>query len=167
MTQRRRDRPKKLLPAYLVGLTDGEGCFYVNFRPSRAKIKRQPKVELHFYLKLRGDHLLLLEKVKKAFGCGAIYHQKEKRENHSECYRFEINSRNDIKNFLLPFFDQNPLQGSKLKDYKIFKKIATIVFSQKLNAKNLVKIKRLKSEMNLGVRRVWKIRLLGGNVKER
>ncbi len=165
MTQRRRDRPKILSPDYLVGLTDGEGCFYVNIRPPRSK-NGSPQVELHFYLKLRGDHLDLLKKVQKSFGCGAVYRQVEKRANHSECYRFEINSCQDISSVLIPFFSSNPLQGPKSKDFRIFKEIAALVYQKENeNAAGLSKIKRLKEKMNLGARRVWKIRLLGGNVK--
>lgn len=167
MTQRQRDRPKILSADYLVGLTDGEGCFYVNIRPSRCS-SGVFTVELHFYLKLRIDHYDLLQKVKESFGCGAVYVQKEKRANHSECYRFEINSRRDIFGVLLPFFDKYPLQGPKLNDYLLFRQVAEIVRDKsRLTAIEIAKIAKLKSKMNLGVRRVWKIRLLGGNAKKR
>lgn len=167
MTRRQRDKPKILSVDYLVGLTDGEGCFYVNIRPSRSK---QPysTVELHFYLKLRGDHLELLNKVKESFGCGAVYHQSESRANHSECFRFEINSRRDIFNTLIPLFDKYPLQGPKQNDYLLFRQVAEIVRDKsRLTATQIAKIGKLKRKMNLGVRRVWKIRSLGGNAKKR
>lgn len=167
MTQRQRNRPKKLPAEYLVGLTDGEGCFYINLRPPRGIKSKQSTIEFHFYLKLKGDHFALLKKVKKTFGCGGIYHQKEKRKNHSECYRFEINSRKDIKQILIPFFEKYPLQGPKIKDFLIFKKIFSMVQKgNHLKENGIVKIQKLKQGMNLGVRRVWKIRSLGGNVKE-
>jgi hypothetical protein len=164
MTQRQRDRPKFLSPEYLIGLTDGEGCFYVNIRPPRSN-NGSPQVELHFYIKLRADHLELLEKVKEAFGCGAVYRQAEKRANHSECYRFEINSKKDIHGVLIPFFLRYPLEGPKSKDFELFRRIAQLVLSDENKKNKLEKIKRLKDKMNLGVRRVWKIRLLGGNAK--
>jgi hypothetical protein len=165
MTQRQRDRPKILSKEYLVGLTDGEGCFYCNIRPPRSK-NGLPQVELHFYIKLRGDHLNLLKKIQRTFGCGAVYRQAEKRVNHSECYRFEINSRKDISYVLVPFFLLNPLQGPKSKDFAIFKQISELIErGENVNADGLKKIKRLKEKMNLGARRVWKTRLLGGNVK--
>jgi hypothetical protein len=165
MTQRQRNRPKILSPEYLVGLTDGEGCFYANIRPPRSK-NGSSQVELHFYIKLRGDHLNLLRKVRKSFGCGAVYRQTEKRANHSECYRFEINSRKDIAEVLIPFFLKYPLEGPKSRDFETFKKIFQLVLSREnKKEERLDKIKRLKERMNLGARRVWKTRLLGGNVK--
>ena len=166
MTQRRRGKPKMLSPDYLVGLTDGEGCFYVNLRPPHVPKSQQSPVEHHFYIKLRGDHLRLLQKVKRSFGCGAVYRQLEKRKNHSECYRFEINSQKDIQETLIPFFDKHPLQGPKQREYKIFRQIAVMIKEkQHLSREGLMKIRKLKSKMNLGVRRVWKSRLLGGNAK--
>lgn len=167
MTPRQRDRPKILSADYLVGLTDGEGCFYVNLRPKSDK-RPSSTVELHFYLKLRIDHFDLLEKVKRSFGCGAVYIQTENRPNHSECYRFEINSRRDIFGVLLPFFDKYPLQGPKQKQYLLFRQVAEIVRDNpRLTDKELSKIEKLKQKMNFGVRRVWKIRSLGGNAKKR
>jgi hypothetical protein len=165
MTQRQRNTPKKLSPEYLVGLTDGEGCFYTRVRPVRSKTQYH-SVELHFYIKLKGDHLKLLEKVRDTFGCGAVYRQAESRETHSECYRFEINSRKDIEEVLIPLFDKYPLQGPKQESYAIFKKIARIVFSQRHRSRGWMnEVEELKKKMNLGARRVWKIRSLGGNVK--
>lgn len=166
MTPRQRGKPKILSPDYLVGLTDGEGCFYLNLRSPRTSRSKQSSVELHFYIKLRGDHLRLLEKVKNSFGCGAIYRQKEKRQNHSECYRFEINSQRDIQGVLIPFFDKYHLQGPKRKDYLIFKQVALIMKGKNhLTEKGLAKIRKLKNKINLGVRRVWKIRSLGPDDK--
>ena len=145
MTQRQRGKPKKLSADYLVGLTDGEGCFYLNLRSPRAPQSTQLSVELHFYLKLRSDHLKLLEKVKESFGCGAIYRQKEKRQNHSECYRFEINSQRDIHEVLLPFFEKYPLQGPKKKDYLVFKQVAEMMKKREhLTEVGLKKIRKLK-----------------------
>src|SRR3990167_3485599 len=168
MTLRQRNRPKKLSPDYLVGLADGEGCFYINIRYGIKNRTKKPSVEHHFYIKLRGDNLPLLRKVKTAFGCGAIYLQTEKRENHSECYRFEINSRRDVQNTLIPFFDKHKLQSTKQSDYLLFREAATMVRKKEyLTLKGMRKFEKLKKKMNLGARRVWKIRLLGGNAKER
>ncbi len=159
MTQRQRNKPKILSPNYLVGITDGEGCFYLNPRPTHIPKSKQSPVELHFYIKLKGDHLPLLKKVKESFGCGVIYHQVEKRVNHSECFRFEINSQKDIHGVLLPFFDKYCLQSPKKNDYQIFRQVAMMVKRQEhLTEKGLEKIRILKTKMNLGARRVWKIR---------
>jgi len=152
-----------LSASYIVGLTDGEGCFYVNIKPPDKRFSRSKHgVATHFYLKMREDELPLLEKVKGFFGCGAIYHQKDKRLNHNSCYRYEINAQKDIHNVLIPFFDKYPLQSAKKKNYKIFRRIALLVKDKRYRDNNGLKlIQRLKSQMNLGARPVREIRSPG------
>lgn len=156
-----------LTPDYIVGLTDGEGCFYVNIRPPNKRWSRSKSgVATHFYLKMREDELELLRQVKKFFNCGAIYHQKDKRVNHASCYRYEINAQKDIHGVLIPFFDKHPLRSLKRRDYQIFRKIAMMVKDKKhREEEGIQKILQLKSQMNLGARRVREIRSLGGNAK--
>jgi len=125
-------------------------------------------VEFHFYVKLKADHLPLLNKVKEAFGCGAVYFQKEKRINHSDCYRFGISNRKDLQEVLIPFFDKYHLQSPKMKDYLLFREAAMMVKdNRQLTSFDIERIKKLKAQMNLGARRVWKTRSLGGNAKKR
>ena len=148
---------------YLVGLTDGEGCFYVNVRPPSVK-RFSFRVETHFYIKLKEDELSLLREVRESFGCGVIYYQKEKRKNHSPCYRFEINNRQDLIKNLIPFFKKHPLHSSKRKSFEIFCKILDLIEKKEhFSEDGLEKIRKLKSQMNIGARRVREIRSLGGN----
>ena len=104
---------------------------------------------------------------KNFFRCGAVYFQKEKRKNHSPCYRFEINSHKDIQEVLIPFFDKHSLRSKKKKNYLIFRKIAMIIRDG--NYKEgvmLEKILKLKSQMNSGARSVREIRSPSGNAKQ-
>lgn len=150
---------------YIVGLTDGEGCFYVNIRPpDRRYFRSTYGVETHFYIKMIEDDFPLLVKVKNAFGCGAVYLQKDKRAHHKDCYRFEINAQKDVYKTLIPFFDKHPLQSNKQKNYKIFRQIAMLVKQRKhKQKKGLEKIRQLKSQMNIGTRPVRENRSPGGN----
>ena len=93
---------------YVVGLTDGEGCFYVNVGQS-SRYRSGFRVQLHFHLKMQEKDKDLLEKVKNTIGCGAVYFQKEQRANHCQCYRYTVSSQSDIFNTIIPFFEQYPL----------------------------------------------------------
>ena len=152
---------------YIVGLTDGEGCFYIGIRPPDKRFQRSKTgIETHFYIKMREDDLSLLKKINNYFKCGAIYFQKEKRKNHSSCYRFEINSQKDIHKVLIPFFDRHSLKSKKKKNYAIFRKIAFMVKDKVYrDDKSLKKILHLKTQMNSGTRLVREIRLPSGNAK--
>jgi hypothetical protein len=152
---------------YIIGLTDGEGCFYINVRPPDKRYRgSKVGVETHFYIKLREDDLSLLKQVKSFFKCGEVYFQKEKRKNHSPCYRFEINSQKDIWEVVIPFFDKHPLRSNKKKNYLIFREIALIIRNGNYKEdENLEKIRKLKSQMNSGARSVREIRSPSGNAR--
>jgi len=136
---------------YIVGLTDGEGCFYVNLteRDKTKNPKAHIRAKSHFYIKLRADDLTVLEKIKNYLGFGFIYFQKEKRKNHSACYRFEINSNAD-KLKLIEFFDKHLLQSPKKKrDFKIFSQVTKMIINRDhFNQQGIAKIRQLKASMH-------------------
>ncbi|PIQ67194.1 MAG: hypothetical protein COV95_00070 [Candidatus Zambryskibacteria bacterium CG11_big_fil_rev_8_21_14_0_20_40_24] len=135
---------------YVVGLTDGEGCFYVNIGKS-SRYRSGYRIQLHFHLKMQEKDKKLLEKVKNTIGCGAVYFQKEQRANHCQCYRYTVSSQIDILNTVIPFFRQYPLQSySKNVNFEIFCKIAELVKrGAHFTEKGISEIRELKSKMNL------------------
>ena len=134
---------------YIVGLTDGEGCFYVNVWKSNA-YRAGFAVQMHFHIKMQEKDRNLLEKVKNTIGCGAVYFQKEQRANHCQCYRYTVSAKRDILNTVIPFFKIYPLQSaSKQANFKLFCQIAHLV-NQDVHKteKGIEKIRLLKSRMN-------------------
>ncbi len=134
---------------YVVGLTDGEGCFYVNIWKSSA-YRAGAGVQLHFHLKMQERDRELLEKVRNTIGCGAVYFQKEQRANHCQCYRYTVSAQRDIKNTVIPFFRKHPLQSAtKRASFEIFCQIADLVGQGlHLMPEGLEEIRKLKSRMN-------------------
>ena len=135
---------------YIVGLTDGEGCFYVNLWKS-SSYKAGYGVQLHFHLKMQEKDKPLLEKIKNTLNCGAVYFQKEQRANHCQCYRYTVSSQRDIIDKVIPFFKQYPLQSvSKSKSFGIFCQIANLVKSgEHLTESGVERVRTLKLNMNL------------------
>ena len=130
---------------YVLGLVDGEGSFNVRINDE----KRRSKVELKFSLKLRHQDKNVLEKLQNFFECGKIYIQRDKRVNHSLCYRFEVQKKKDVIEKIIPFFEKNTLQTqSRKRDFELFKKIAEL--SQK-DSVNFEEIKNLKEQMHWGL----------------
>ncbi len=134
---------------YIVGITDGEGCFYVNVSESSA-YRSGFLIQLHFHLKLQARDEKLLWKIRDTLGCGNVYFQKELRKNHTQCYRYTVNSQKDIFEKLIPFFEKNPLQtASKQASFKKFREIACLVKQKKhLTKKGVQMIRILKEGMN-------------------
>ena len=131
--------------AYVLGLVDGEGSF--NVRVNRQK--RRAKVELKFSLKLRHQDKEMLDELQRFFECGKVYIQRDKRANHSLCYRFEVQNKKEIIEKIIPFFEQNcPKLPSRKRDFELFKQIAEL--SQD-GSVDLEKIEELRSQMHWGL----------------
>ena len=143
-----RTKPK-ITEDYIVGLTDGEGCFYVNVSKMSA-YRTGWRIQLHFHIKLQEMDKELLEKVKDTLDCGNVYFQGDKRKNHTNCYRYTVGSQKDIFERIIPFFQQNQLKtASKRRSFDIFCKIADIICENgHLDPKGIEKIRKLKSNMN-------------------
>ncbi len=112
-----------LNPDYIVGLVDGEGSFtvYVRDPESPNTSSRRVKVEPRFYIKLIEKDKEILDHLKRFFGCGNVYPQKDSRPNHQNCYRYEVYNRKDLTTKIIPFFKQNQLKfPSKRRDFDIF-----------------------------------------------
>ena len=138
---------------YIVGLTDGEGCFYVLIRPPYNKFGGA-KVVLNFFIKVQSIDSRMLERVKDSLGCGVLYFQKENRFNHSECIRYTVSSHKDIFGVIIPFFQAHPLLGTaKVRNFQLFCEIADLVKQGRHHAKDgIAQIQLLKSKMNHGAR---------------
>ena len=131
---------------YIIGLVDGEGSFYVRLNKDS---RRRNRIELKFSVKLRHQDKPILEKLQNFFDCGNIYIQRDKRPNHTECFRFEVNKKEDIIKKIIPFFEKNsPRIQSRKRDFELFKQIALL--SQNFES-NQEKIQLLKTKMHWGL----------------
>ena len=153
-------------PDYIVGLTDGEGCFYVLVRPPYNK-DGGAMVQLRFFIKVQEEDREMLEKVQNTLRCGAVYFQHETRVNHTQCYRYTVGSHRDIFGTIIPFFRTHPLESvSKLRNFKIFCEVANLVSQGAHHTQEGIRqIMELKSQMNHRTRVVREIRTLRGNAK--
>jgi len=143
-------RTKPIVTAdYIVGITDGEGCFYVNMSKSTL-YKSGVRVQLYFHIKLKEDDKTLLDKICNTLKCGNVYFQNEKRTNHTNCYRYTVSSQKDIFETIIPFFKKHNLQTtSKSKSFNSFCLISDMVKEKKhLTPLGIKKIRALKEVMN-------------------
>jgi len=141
-----------LNPDYVAGLVDGEGSFtvYILNTGLKKERKRRTRAEPRFYLKLIERDKNILYELKKFFGCGNIYFQKDKRKNHQNCYRYEVANRKDLERVIVPFFKKHRLKlASKSKDFKIFCRIMKEIKKGKhLTDSGLKSLYRIKQEMH-------------------
>lgn len=135
-----------ILPAsYIVGLTEGEGCFLVVLRNDN-------RIDMRFFItQAIGNHDLLL-KVRDFFQVGSVYQKKSARDGRLPAYVFEVTKRNDILNVIIPFFSKHKLIGYKAKSFEAFRRISEIINgrfdTRKLLNKELEEVSILKYGMN-------------------
>jgi|SRR3989344_5294140 len=130
---------------YVLGLVDGEGSFNVRVNTQR----RRAKVELKFSLKLRHQDREILDALQGFFGCGKVYIQRDKRANHALCYRYEVQNKKEIRENIIPFFDENPPKiPSRSRDFELFKQITELASQEPVD---LERIQQLKKQMHWGL----------------
>lgn len=105
---------------------------------------------MHFHLKLQATDRDLLQKICNTLDCGKVYFQAEKRQNHTQCYRYSVSAWRDIESKVIPFFKKHQLQtASKGKSFAIFCQIADLVKQGKhLQNDGIEMIRILKGDMN-------------------
>lgn len=133
-----------LTPLYVVGLTEGEGCFFVCLR-------KDFRIELRFFITQAIGNKPLLEKVRDFMKVGIVY-QKSNTKGKLPAYVFEVTKRDDIYKIIIPFFRKYPLLGIKARSFEAFREIGEIVKgrqdSRKLSSEELKYITNLRLGMN-------------------
>ena len=134
-----------LTPDYIVGLTDGEGCFLV-------QIRTDCRIVLRYFITQRFDNVGLLHKVNEFFKVGYVYRKFQGNDKKKTTFVYEVTKQNDIQNVIIPFFKNYPLEGVKLESFKRFARIAEIVKdrqdTRRLVSEELDEVWQLKLTMN-------------------
>ncbi len=157
---------------YIVGLTDGEGCFLV-------QIRTDCRIVLRYFITQRFDNKELLDKVSEFFKIGYVYRKFQGNDKKKMTFVYEVTKQDDIQNVIIPFFRDHQLQGVKQKSFERFARIAEIVKNRqdtrKLTKEELEEVWQLKLTMNtlhnelrknISARLVPEIGSLSGNGKQ-
>lgn len=105
--------------SYIVGLTEGEGCFLVSLR-------KDNRIDLRFFITQAEGNKSLLLKVQQFMKVGTVY-QKSTRFGRIPAWVYEVTKKDDIYNVIIPFFQENQLLGYKAKSFRAFLQISKIV----------------------------------------
>lgn len=133
---------------WIVGFTDGEGCFSVSFIKNKT-VKSRWQIFPEFVITQGEKSLSALKLFQKYFGCGKIFINKRYDNHRKNLYRFCVRSIRDLQDKIIPFFEKNRLQTKKEIDFKIFSKIVSEIRKKKHLSKNgAIKIARMIERMN-------------------
>ena len=138
----------RLDPWYIVGFTDGEGCFSISiFRNSTTKSGYQVFPE--YVLTQGAKSVTLLENIQSYFDCGNIYENRRSDNHRENLYRYCVRSVKDIQDKIIPFFEEHPLKTNKRFDFQTFcLGVDMISRKEHLNPDGLDRLRSLAATMN-------------------
>jgi len=146
MSNNQQERLKMIY--WLVGFTDGEGCFSVSIFKNKTT-KSGWQIFPEFVITQGEKSLPALKKIEKYFKCGRTYINRRKDNHQEDVYRYCVRSINDLSEIIIPFFKENKLQTAKADDFKKFCKIIQIIKQQKhLSEKGMIGIAKIMETMN-------------------
>ena len=139
------NQQERLDAKWIVGFTDGEGCFHVS-------INKLPEMTLgfqvlpEFRIVQHEKDEAVLHKIKEYFGFGNV------KINRTDKWgtRKEFRARGlENLNKIVEFFKQNPLKTEKQKDFNFFAEIIDLMNKKEhLTKEGLDKIEKLSLKMN-------------------
>ncbi len=138
----------RLNPWYIVGFTDGEGCFSISiFKNSTTKLGYQVFPE--FVLTQGAKSVNLLEEIQSYFDCGQIYENRRSDNHRENLHRYCVRSIRDIQEKIIPFFVSYSLKTNKRFDFETFcLGVDMIARKEHLNPNGLDRIRAIAATMN-------------------
>tara|TARA_Y100000296_G_C5076200_1_gene207457 strand:- start:130 stop:630 length:501 start_codon:yes stop_codon:yes gene_type:complete len=139
------NQQERLDASWIVGFTDGEGCFHVSInRISKMSLGWQVLPEFRIVQNEKDEFVLF--KIKDYFGFGNI--RINRIDHHGTRKEFRVRGLENL-NKIIKFFDENNLKTSKKKDFEIFSRIIQFMNNKEhLTKKGLEKIAKLITVMN-------------------
>jgi hypothetical protein len=110
---------------WVIGFVDGEGCFSIGLvrqpnRPGRRGYKTGIQVTPRFVVTQSASSAHVLEKLRVFFGCGRLFVNR-RHDNHKEhLCQYIVAGRTDLRERIIPFFREHPLQTTKQLDFEKF-----------------------------------------------
>lgn len=125
---------------YIAGFVDGEGSFYISAR-KRRDYPSGWKFGAH--LKVSNRDTAILEICKRHLGCGAI------RESRKGFYTLEVQGREAVRQFVVPFFSRFGFLSNKKKaEFRVFKESLSLLEQGVRSEAKLVKLLSLRDKLN-------------------
>ena len=112
----------------IVGFTDGEGCFSISIFKNRTT-NTGWQVMPEFVVTQGEKSIKSLQELQKFFGCGKIFINHRYDNHHEHLYRYCVRTIKDLREKIIPFFEENQLKTAKKKDFDKFKLVAKLMES--------------------------------------
>lgn len=132
---------------WIVGFVDGEGCFSVTIQKATTATGWQVFPE---FVVTQGERSLqALHDLKEFFECGKVFINRRYDNHREHLYRFCVRSIADLRDKIVPFFQENQLRTAKREDFGKFSRVLKLIGERKhLNSDGIMEIARIAETMN-------------------
>jgi hypothetical protein len=139
-------------PQWLVGFTEGEGCFFVSISKTSTELGYNVRIRFILTQHLRDEQLL--KSLVSYLGCGSF--RKEKPKLNTQVAYFSVTRFEDNYEKIRGFFSKYPLLGVKAQDFNDWCKVSEIIKNKAhLTKEGLDEIIQIKERMNKGRNNVY------------
>ena len=127
---------------WIVGFTDGEGCFHVGIaRHSGMSMGYQVLPE--FVVVQHKRDVKVLHGLKQYFGCGVV------RSNHGDRMCWRVRKLEHLSEIIIPFFERHQLKTLKRQDFLAFRRVVHMMTKgEHLTAEGFERIRRIAGRMS-------------------
>lgn len=105
-----------LTAQWIVGFTDGEGCFHIGIS-RHTEMKLGVQVLPEFVIVQHQRDIKVLHAIKQFFGCGVV------RSNHGDRMCFRVRKLEHLMEKIIPFFEEHSLKTLKRQDFLAFRRV--------------------------------------------
>ncbi len=135
----------ELTPDWIVGFTDGEGCFFVGVQ-KHPEMTAGFQVLPEFVVVQHERDIQILYALKRFFGCGVV------RRNHGDRFAYRVRKLECLER-VIQFFEKHPLKTKKNVDFRKFRRIVMMMREGRhLDKDGLIEILSMARTMNTGQR---------------
>ena len=133
---------------WLVGFVDGEGCFSCPIYRQRS-MRLGWQVQPAFVVVQGESSREVLEEMARFFGCGHIYRNRRNDNHREDLLSYQVFRREDLRDVIVPFFEENPLRTAKRDNFAKFAEIiAMMELRRHLTVSGLIEIAEIAETMN-------------------
>ena len=136
---------------WIVGFTDGEGCFHVGINRNKTMVFGKANAQGHLGFQVLPEltivqhekNIKVLYALKDFFQCGVV------RRNHGDRFAYRVRGQANLTQKVIPFFEKHQLKTSKRVDFQKFRKVVRMIEQkQHLTKEGLEQIQKIKQVMN-------------------
>ena len=133
---------------WVVGFVDGEACFSCPiYRCSSMTLRWQVRPE--FAVVQGASSRSVLEELIRFFGCGRVYRNRRHDNHREDLFRYCVQRFGDLRDTIVPFFQENPLRTSKRENFDKFARIIELMgLRRHLTVPGIIEIAEIAQTMN-------------------